>query len=91
MLLKLQHKLDLKKILSLTSFKNKNVIEIGSGTGNLSTEILKSIPNKLICIEKDKIFAKNLKTLFNILKFYTKYFVLKLKQTIIKSKFKYFF
>ena len=54
----------LKKILSLTSFKNKNVIEIGSGTGNLSTEILKSIPNKLICIEKDKIFAKNLKTLF---------------------------
>ena len=54
----------LKKILSLTSFKNKNIIEIGSGTGNLSTEILKSIPNKLICIEKDKIFAKNLKTLF---------------------------
>ena len=54
----------LKKILSLTSFKNKNVIEIGAGTGNLSTEILKSNPNKLICIEKDKIFAKNLKTLF---------------------------
>ena len=54
----------LKKILSLTSFKNKNVIEIVSGTGNLSTEILKSIPNKLICIEKDKIFAKNLKTFF---------------------------
>ena len=27
----------LKKILSLTSFKNKNIIEIGAGTGNLST------------------------------------------------------
>ena len=54
----------LKKILSLTNFKNKNIIEIGAGTGNLSAEILKLIPNKLICIEKDKIFAKNLKTLF---------------------------
>ena len=54
----------LKKILSLTSFKNKNIIEIGAGTGNLSTEILKSTPQKLICIEKDKIFSKNLKTLF---------------------------
>ncbi len=54
----------LKKILSLTSFKNKNIIEIGAGTGNLSAEILKSIPKKLICIEKDKIFSKNLRTLF---------------------------
>ena len=54
----------LKKILSLTSFKNKNVIEIGAGTGNLSAEILKFIPKKLICIEKDKIFTKNLKTFF---------------------------
>ncbi len=54
----------LNKILSLTSFKNMEVIEIGSGTGNLSVEILKLIPKKLICIEKDKTFAKNLKTLF---------------------------
>ena len=51
----------LKKILSLTNFKNKDVIEIGPGTGNLSFEILKLIPKKLICIEKDKIFSKNLK------------------------------
>ncbi len=54
----------LKKILSLTTFKNKDVIEIGAGTGNLSFEILKLIPKKLICIEKDKIFSKNLKDKF---------------------------
>ena len=54
----------LKKILSLTSFKNKKIIEIGAGTGNLSVEILKLVPSRLICIEKDKTFAKNLKTLF---------------------------
>ena len=34
----------LKKITSLTSFKNKEIIEIGSGTGNLSSEILKLFP-----------------------------------------------
>ncbi len=54
----------LKKILSLSSFKNKNVIEIGPGTGNLSIEILKMMPKKLICIEKDKNFTKNLKSNF---------------------------
>ena len=43
-----------KKILSLTSFKNKNIIEIGAGTGNLSIEILNLMPRKLICIEKCK-------------------------------------
>ena len=53
-----------KKILSLTTIKNKSIIEIGAGTGNLSIEILKLIPKKLICIEKDKIFVKKLKMLF---------------------------
>ena len=48
----------LKKITSLTSFKNKNVVEIGAGTGNLSSEILKLFPKKLTCIEKIKNFAK---------------------------------
>ena len=54
----------LKKIISLTSLKNKKVIEIGSGTGNLTKEIIKSMPKKLICIEKDKMFVKNLKIHF---------------------------
>jgi 16S rRNA (adenine1518-N6/adenine1519-N6)-dimethyltransferase len=54
----------LKKITSLTSFKNKEIIEIGAGTGNLSSEILKLFPKKLTCIEKDKNFTKNLKIFF---------------------------
>ena len=54
----------LKKITSLTSFKNKEIIEVGAGTGNLSSEILKLFPKKLICIEKDKNFAKKLKIFF---------------------------
>ena len=35
-----------KKILSLTSFKNKNILEIGAGTGNLSSEIFKTRTEK---------------------------------------------
>ena len=54
----------LKKIILLTPLKDKKVLEIGSGTGNLSVEILKVKPKKLICIEKDKLFSKNLKLLF---------------------------
>ena len=34
----------LKKIILLTPLKDKKVLEIGSGTGNLSVEILKVKP-----------------------------------------------
>ena len=53
----------LRKITSLTKISKKNVIEIGPGTGNLSFEILKFNPCKLLCIEKDRIFSSNLKKL----------------------------
>ena len=36
----------LKKIILLTPLKDKKVLEIGSGTGNLSVEILKVKPRK---------------------------------------------
>ena len=42
-----------KKITSHISIKDKNIIEIGSGTGQLTNEIIKLNPSKLILIEKD--------------------------------------
>ena len=42
-----------KKIISLTTVHNKNIIEIGPGLGVLTDEILKLNPKKLILIEKD--------------------------------------
>ena len=51
----------IKKILSLTSIKDKNVIEIGPGTGNLTYEILKLYPKSLLCVEKDKKLSERLK------------------------------
>ena len=43
-----------KKIINLNNLQNKNIIEIGPGTGLLTEEIIKKKPKILILIEKDK-------------------------------------
>ena len=55
----------LKKITEIISIKNKNVLEIGPGTGNLTSFILKNKPKKVIVVEKDKDLAFNLNNIFN--------------------------
>ena len=50
----------LEKITNLTSIENQNVLEIGPGTGNLTSHILKKNPKKLLVIEKDNELANNL-------------------------------
>ena len=54
----------LKKIVNIANIRNKTVLEIGPGTGNLTTEILKKNPKKFIVIEKDNILSNNLKSTF---------------------------
>ncbi len=44
----------LTKIVEVTDIKNKFILEIGPGTGNLTSFILKKGPKKLFVIEKDK-------------------------------------
>ena len=48
----------LKKIVSLIKLENKSILEIGPGTGNLTSYILKNNPKKLLVVEKDKNLAK---------------------------------
>ena len=43
----------INKIVNIVDIKDKNVLEIGPGTGNLTIEILKRKPKKIILIEKD--------------------------------------
>ena len=43
----------IKKIINVVDIKNKYVLEIGPGTGNLTLEILRKTPKKVILIEKD--------------------------------------
>ena len=54
----------LEKIVNVTNVKDKNILEIGPGTGNLTSFILKKKPNKLFVIEKDNELAKNLDVSF---------------------------
>ena len=51
----------LENIVNYIDVENKNVLEIGPGTGNLTDYILKKKPKKLIVIEKDNDLAKNLR------------------------------
>ena len=55
----------LKKIISTAKIENKSILEVGPGTGNLTSYILKSNPKKLFVIEKDKILANFLKKKFD--------------------------
>ena len=54
----------IKKIVNLVTVKNKNIVEIGPGTGSLTEEILKRNPKTITLIEKDYVLAKNLEKKF---------------------------
>ena len=54
----------LEKITNVTLIENKNIIEVGPGTGNLTSYILKKNPKKIIAIEKDDHLASNLRYTF---------------------------
>jgi len=55
----------LEKIVSITDIANKDVLEIGPGSGNLTTYILKQKPKKLYVVEKDDELAILLKEKFD--------------------------
>ena len=52
------------KILNVVEIGNKNILEIGPGTGNLTSAILNKNPKKLIVVEKDDNLADLLKDNF---------------------------
>ena len=55
----------LEKIISTTKIKNKIILEVGAGTGNLTTYILKNNPKKFFVVEKDKRLVEILKNNFD--------------------------
>ena len=54
----------INKIVNILELKNKNILEIGPGTGNLTEGILKKSPKKILVVEKDDNLAKLLKEKF---------------------------
>ena len=53
------------KISNFVKIEDKNILEIGPGTGNLTSALLKKKPKRFIVIEKDKELAKFLQKQFN--------------------------
>ncbi len=54
----------IKKISKIISIKDKIILEIGPGTGNLTSEILINKPKKVYVVEKDENLALHLKKKF---------------------------
>ena len=54
----------LETIVSITPINNKTILEIGPGTGNLTSFILRNNPKKVFVVEKDDKLAKSLKENF---------------------------
>tara|TARA_B100000963_G_scaffold357564_1_gene380107 strand:- start:637 stop:1425 length:789 start_codon:yes stop_codon:yes gene_type:complete len=54
----------LKKITDITDIQDKTVLEVGPGTGNLTSFILKKKPKKFFVIEKDDRLIANLQKKF---------------------------
>tara|TARA_B100000900_G_scaffold81927_1_gene66115 strand:+ start:182 stop:967 length:786 start_codon:yes stop_codon:yes gene_type:complete len=52
------------KIVNILELKNRNILEIGPGTGNLTEGILKRNPKKVLVVEKDDNLTSLLKRKF---------------------------
>ena len=54
----------LEKISNVAPIKDKAIVEVGPGTGNLTSFILKKKPKKMFVVEKDDNLAANLNVTF---------------------------
>ena len=55
----------LEKIIGITKIEKKSVLEVGPGTGNLTSYILKKNPKKIFLVEKDENLVSFLSNEFN--------------------------
>ena len=54
----------INKIVNILELKNRNILEVGPGTGNLTEGILKKKPKKVLVVEKDDDLTKLLNLRF---------------------------
>ena len=54
----------LDEIVNVTKIKDQTILEVGAGTGNLTSFISKNKPRKLYVIEKDENLVSKLKERF---------------------------
>ncbi len=81
----------LEKIVNVAEINEKNILEVGPGTGNLTSCILKKNPKKVFVIEKDKKLAEKLVQNFNNKVTVINKDILEIDETsILKEKFTVF-
>jgi 16S rRNA (adenine1518-N6/adenine1519-N6)-dimethyltransferase len=55
----------IEKIIDCSSIKDKEILEVGPGTGSLTAEIIKKVPKKIYLVEKDNNLIEELKGKLN--------------------------
>ncbi len=80
----------LEKIVNVIQIREKNILEIGPGTGTLTSYILKKNPRKVIVVEKDKNLAETLERNFKELTVINKDILDIDENSLIKEKFTVF-
>ena len=53
------------KIINTVSILDREILEVGPGTGNLTREILKKNPSKMYLVEKDTFLANSLQQMID--------------------------
>ena len=77
----------IEKIISCSEIKDKEILEVGPGTGNLTKRIIQSKPKKIILIEKDfKLMEKLKKNLYYNIEFINKDILTINEKKLSKSK-----
>ena len=73
-------------IINCADIKDKNILEIGPGTGNLTTEIIKRKPKNFFLIEKDKDLLLLLKEKYSEKITYINKDVLNIDETVLSKE-----
>ena len=76
----------LKIITNCAEIKDKNILEIGPGTGNLTIEIIKKEPKKILVIEKDETLLLLLRKKFSKKITFINNDVLKINENILSEE-----
>ncbi len=76
----------IEKIINTINIKNKTILEVGPGTGNLTSYILKQKPKKVIVVEKDNNLSKYLENIFKNQIIIINKDILKIDETLLSKE-----
>ena len=76
----------INQILNCAKIKDRNILEIGPGTGNLTNELIKQNPKKIFLVEKDEKLFDLLKEKYSEKAIFINNDILKIDETKLSDK-----